>query len=469
MTMTRPVNALILLLTCLLLTADLGFELAPGVAAELRVGRAATTITPTEKTGGVKPVLDELFAKALVLKKDDMVAAIVVLDLPVVNRRVVEAVRRLVEERTAIPGYNVMITVTHTHTGLTPGWAGTSSFPALFPPKEGKQVEEAQRYREFLIESTANAIVQALEDLQPARVSAAVGHEDSLPFNRRFRMKDGTVVFNPGIGNPDIVRPVGPIDPSVPVVFFESADEKPLATLVNYAMHLDTVGGDIYSADYPYTLGRCLADVKGSDMLTMFSIGTAGNINHIDVAGPKRQKGVAEAARIGIVLAAEVLRTYRKLKPIEPSKLCVTRETVMLPPVELRPGDLERAKSLAAREEAGGRKLNLLERVFTQRVFFADEQQGRPLDVEVQVIALGRDLAWVALPGEVFVEVGLAIKRGSPYPVTIVHELAYDWIRYVPDRKGFHEGAYEAINTRCGPGGGEALTDAAIRCLLKLH
>ena len=169
------------------------------------------------------------------------------------------------------------------------------------------------------------------------------------------------------------------------------------------------------------------------------------------------------------MLAAEVLRTYRKLKPIEPSKLCVTRETVMLPPVELRPGDLERAKSLAAREEAGGRKLNLLERVFTQRVFFADEQQGRPLDVEVQVIALGRDLAWVALPGEVFVEVGLAIKRGSPYPVTIVHELAYDWIRYVPDRKGFHEGAYEAINTRCGPGGGEALTDAAIRCLLKLH
>ena len=45
----------------------------------------------------------------------------------------------------------------------------------------------------------------------------------------------------------------------------------------------------------------------------------------------------------------------------------------------------------------------------------------------------------------------------------------YDWIRYVPDRKGFQEGSYEAVNTRCGPGGGEALTDAAIRCLLELH
>ncbi len=51
----------------------------------------------------------------------------------------------------------------------------------------------------------------------------------------------------------------------------------------------------------------------------------------------------------------------------------------------------------------------------------------------------------------------------------MINELAYDWIRYVPDRKVFQEGAYEAINTRCGPGGGEALKEAAIRCLQKLH
>lgn len=465
----RPAIALALLFTCLLFTGRLDFDPAPVAAAELRVGRAATQITPTQKTGGVKQVLDELYAKALVLEKDDTAAAIVVLDLPVINRLVADGVRRLVAERTAIPAGSVMISVTHTHTGLTPGWAGDSSFPALFPPKKGKLVEEARRYREFLIQSTVNAVIQAFEDLQPARVSAAVGHEDSLPFNRRFLMKDGTVVFNPGIGNSDIVRPVGPIDPSVPVVFFESADGKPLATLVNYTMHLDTVGGEVYSADYPFTLSRCLADVNGPEMLTLFSIGTAGNINHVDVAGPKRQKGSAEAARIGIVLAAEVLRTYRKLKPIDAGKLCVTRETVMLPPVDLQPGDLEKAKSLAAREEAGGPRLNLLERVFTQRVFFADGRQGRPLDVEVQVITLGRDLAWVALPGEVFVEIGLSIKRGSPFPITIIHELAYDWIRYVPDRKGFQEGAYEAINTRCGPGGGEALVDGAVRCLLRLH
>ncbi len=110
------------------------------------------------------------------------------------------------------------------------------------------------------------------------------------------------------------------------------------------------------------------------------------------------------------MLAAEVLRTYRKLKPIAADTLRVSHETVKLPPVALMPGDLERAKSLVAREETG-KKLDLLERVFTQRVIFAEAQQGRPLDVEVQAIALGDELAWVALPGEVFVEIGLAIKK----------------------------------------------------------
>ena len=145
----RPAIALALLFTCLLFTGRLDFDPAPVAAAELRVGRAATQITPTQKTGGVKQVLDELYAKALVLEKDDTAAAIVVLDLPVINRLVADGVRRLVAERTAIPAGSVMISVTHTHTGLTPGWAGDSSFPALFPPKKGKLVEEAWRYREF--------------------------------------------------------------------------------------------------------------------------------------------------------------------------------------------------------------------------------------------------------------------------------------------------------------------------------
>jgi neutral ceramidase len=437
-------------------------------AAEFRFGRAEVSITPTKETGGVKKLLDDLRAKAVVFEKDGTAAAMVACDLPVINLPVVQAARRLIETQTGIPAANVMISATHTHTGLTPGWTGQSSWPALTPAQGGNEMEEARRYTKFLVKSIAQAVVSAHNDLQPAIIFAGVGREDSLPFNRRFLMKDGTVLFNPGVLNPNIVRPVGPIDPEVPVGYVATPGGRPLATLVNYAMHLDTVGGDAYSADYPHFLAQSLGAAKGPEMMTFFSVGACGNVNHIDVTRPGPYSGYGEAARIGTILAAAVLKTYPKLERLEPESIGVTRETVPLPPVILQSGDSEKARSYIEREKAGG-KLTLLESVFTQRVLFAERQQGRPLDVEVMAIALGKDLAWVALPGEIFVELGLAIKRGSPYRFTTISELAYDWIRYVPNRKGFAEGHYEAINTRSGPGGGEALAEAAIRCLLKLH
>jgi neutral ceramidase len=450
------------LAVCAVLAGQLG-------GAEFQFGRAAVRITPTAETGGVKQVLDDLYAKAVVFEKDGTTVAMVVCDLPVMNRPVADAARRLIEAETAIPAAHVMISATHTHTGLVPAWGGSTPFPELAPVMEGKEADEARRYTRFLTQAIAEAVSQAHRDRRPARVSAAIGREDSLPFNRRFLMKDGSVVFNPGVQNPNIVRPAGPVDPDVPVVCFETPEEAPLATLVNYAMHLDTVGVDAYSADYPFTLATLLAAAKGPDMLTVFSIGTAGNVNHLDVRRPRPPRGPQEPARIGTVLAAEVLRTYSKLQPLEVRRVQATSESVPLPPVELRPGDSDRAHQLIRREQSGGAPLNLLERVFVQRVLFAERQQGKAYEVEVLAIALGDDLAWVGLPGEVFVELGLAIKKGSPFRYTVINTLTADWIRYVPNRKGFQEGAYEAINTRCGPGGGEMFVDAALRCLLRLR
>src|SRR5207247_9793379 len=49
---------------------------------------------------------------------------------------------------------------------------------------------------------------------------------------------------------------------------------------------------------------------------------------------------------------------------------------------------------------------------------------GDTLPAEVTVMTLGRDVAIVCLPGEVFVELGLAIKQGSPFRTTLVIELS---------------------------------------------
>ncbi len=78
------------------------------------------------------------------------------------------------------------------------------------------------------------------------------------------------------------------------------------------------------------------------------------------------------------------------------------------------------------------------------------------------------ELAWVALPGEIFVELGLDIKKRSPFRHTIVVELANGSVNYVPTKRAFTEGNYEPISARCAPGSGEMLVEAAVRLLNEL-
>ncbi len=72
----------------------------------------------------------------------------------------------------------------------------------------------------------------------------------------------------------------------------------------------------------------------------------------------------------------------------------------------------------------------------------------------------------MGLPGEIFVELGKAIKIASPFPLTIVAELANGSIGYVPDRRAYPQGAYEVISTRVAAGSGEKLVESATRQLV---
>ncbi|MBI3874457.1 MAG: hypothetical protein HY300_00490 [Verrucomicrobia bacterium] len=95
-------------------------------------------------------------------------------------------------------------------------------------------------------------------------------------------------------------------------------------------------------------------------------------------------------------------------------------------------------------------------------------REGKPQEVEVQVIALGDDLAFVSLPGEIFVELGMAIKQASPFKHTIIAELANGAIGYIPTKRAFAEGNYEPTSARCAAGSGEMLVEAAVRLLNEL-
>src|SRR5690606_26492315 len=104
-------------------------------------------------------------------------------------------------------------------------------------------------YIEKLPVLIAQSIIQVNAALKPATLSFGRGHEGSISFNRRFFMKDGTVGWNPGVHNPKIIEPAGPIDPDVDVLYAESNDGQPISTFVNFALHLDEVGGSDVSAD----------------------------------------------------------------------------------------------------------------------------------------------------------------------------------------------------------------------------
>lgn len=439
-------------------------------AAALTAGTAQVKITPPDGTPmagyyyerGSTGVHDDLWAKTLVIESGGARAALVACDIINLTRGVVGEAKRLIERQTGLKPHEVMISATHAHTG--PVIAGGSSRYETATAPGGK----ADAYAKWLPGRIAESVRLALSATKPARVFSGAGNESLIAFNRRFQMTDGAVGWNPGKKNPRIVKPAGPVDPEVPVVYVEREDGAPLATYVNYALHLDTVGGTEVSADFPYTLSKLLTGAKGGTMLTMFTMGCSGNVNHIDVSHTKPQKGHEEAARIGTVLAGEVVKTWARMVPAGSGALRARMETAELALAPHKSEEVEWAKPIAAKF---GEKNSapFLDMVRAFRILDVEARQGKPLEAQVQVIALGADVAWVGLPGEIFVELGQAIKRGSPFNRTIVVSLANDNLGYIPNRKAYSEGNYEPVSARCAEGGGEVLVEAAVKMLKELY
>jgi hypothetical protein len=254
----------------------------------------------------------------------------------------------------------------------------------------------------------------------------------------------------------------------VPVLWIENEKGQPLAASVNFANHLDTVGGLHYSSDYPYQLGRTLRAVFGDTLLVQFQLGCAGNINHLNVKSAEPQKGNGEAARIGAILGAAVLKALPDRRPIGAGAVAARSEIVPLPPASYSPAEAPKAQeAVAAYGQPGARPFNELVRAF--KVLELHERGGKPYEAEVQVIALGREVAFVGLPGEIFVELGRSIQLRSPYRHTVVVSLANGNLGYVPDLRAYPQGAYEVNSTRLAAGGGEKMADTAVRLLLELH
>jgi len=233
-----------------------------------------------------------------------------------------------------------------------------------------------------------------------------------------------------------------------------------------FALHLDTVGGVEYSADFPYYLEQSLRQELGGKFVSYFGNGTCGDINHIDVSHSRPQQGHEEARRIGLALAATVKGKLGDLKEVEKPSLDVRTEVVDVPLQQYDEKEIAWAKE--AMKKVHTSELPFLDRVKAYKIMALELIEDDTLPMTVQVFRIADDVALVALPGEVFVDLGLAIKRGSPFATTMVIELAHDAPGYVPTRKAFAEGSYETVNSRVQPGGGEMLVETALKLLKEL-
>jgi len=473
----------ILVMDSMLLSANPSLE-----SEEFKVGAAKIKMTPP--TGSIigdsygirvsEGVHDDLYIKTLVFEHDGEKVAFITLDVISLPHLLVMKSRELIHKQTGIALNNIILNATHLH-------AGPQMNPLFWDVVGGEAKLKSQEYTYKLPELILSSVKSAISKIQPVHVSIGSVQESTISFNRRFLMKDGTFRTNPGKSNPNIIRPAGPIDPALSIVYFESLDKKPVAILVNFALHVAVLGGNRFSSDFPGVMSELIGKVKGEEVLTIFTNGTSGNINHIDVSNPNQLSGFDESRRIGTILAGRVLSALSSLRSIPIKSLKAKVQAVNLPVFRA----VERSEAVLASGViskfgkpnspafadvvSAWRVLDLVRyqggletrHKSTTTVPLTDD--GSALESEVSVIAFGDQMALVGFPGDAFVELGLGVKLNSPYPFTIVTEQSGNGtISYMPNKKAFPEGQYEVNSVRYSSGGGEILVDAAIETLIEI-
>lgn len=451
-------NRLILLLVFI----SLPFSFSAVAAEELRVGAAQVDITPKHGTPmagyyrfrAVEGVLDPIFAKSIVIEQEGSHVVLVAIDLSGTTRPIVAAARKAIAEQCGIDGSRVLISGTHTHTGpqLARGSMMDDITQANSPP--------GMAYMQALPEWIAQSVKEAKARLAPASASAVIGKAEGISFNRRV-LREGVqeAIWQPRSIDPSKEKPAGPVDPDVGILLFQSGGT-PVASYLNFAMHPTSVGGgQKISADYPGVFTRLVAERHGPGMVCLFANGCCGDINHTDYITGKRRT----TEELGTALADAATAAWPDLKELTTFKPRVKSEQVTLQRRSFDEAAIAMAKDIASRMMT--EKLGTVPMAEAVCILETVAKKEVPLVAEVQVMAFSEELAVVSLPGEIFVELGLSLKKQSPFKHTFIAELANGSIGYIPHRDAYPQGNYEVVSSRCEPGSGEKLVETALKLL----
>ena len=388
------------------------------MSEQLYCGWARTDITPTVPVSLAgyfniriwDKVLDHLEARAIVFKQGGKIAAIINTDLISSAQLLIDRVWRKIADLKEFNKENLIFCSTHTHTG-----------PEIRVNQNYQPCSE--ECGEHIAEAISQALRKALADLQPVDgMVQGETYDNRFIFNRRYWMKSGEVVTNPGKFNPEIVRPEGTVDPEIPLVGIKRNGKLALL-FANMVNHSDTIGGNGVSADWPGFTRRIIESQMPADFMFVPIIGTAGNINHFDVKSDLNQTCYAEAERIGSGMAATILNALDTLKPCCDMPLETRFTEQYCPAHEISDAEYQEAVDTVEKfkdepnihdasclnSEDLAKKLPRVLKYFAQQTIITHDEP-KNTNIPLPVILLN-GVAIVGVPGEPFVEIGLEIRK----------------------------------------------------------
>ena len=436
--------------------ADRGSESTVHSERIFRAGAAVSNITPPLDepiVGGwnsppATHVHDELYAKCLVLDDGKIRMVFVVCDSLGITREVYDAAKRVIHQKTGIPPENMMMSATHTHSSISARGANR-----LIRNKE------LSDYQQFLVTRIADGVRRAVNNLEPARIGWGCGREPTQGFNRRYYMKPGTpvpnpfggqdkVIMNPGRGNPNILKAAGPTDPDIAFLSVQSVGGRPIALLANYSLHYVGPGkpGTI-SADYFGVFADRIQQLLGADRMDppfvgIMSNGTSGDINNIDwLKKPQKRFAPYEKMRqVGDLVAKAVYKAHQKVDFHDWVPLGAMQKELTLAVRKPTEEQMAYARRMLEKPD-DAMPYHKREKVYARRTVQMHESPEQ-VSVILQSFHIG-DLGICAIPFEVFVEIGLEIKRTSPFVQTFTVSHANGSYGYLPTVQQHELGGYE--------------------------
>ena len=444
---------------------------------DLKAGFASVNVTPmtgieirgyfVERIS--EGVLDDLELRALALEAGGRRAVLMSMDVCGIHNPEADSFRAAIMEATGLPEDAIFLSATHTHTG-----------PELRAASD-KPID--QEYFRFVRRRMADCARYALEDLRPARMGWAVGQAPHVAFMRRYRMKDGSIRTNPGVGNPDIEAPIGEVDERVNVLRFERPGAETLV-LVNFGNHPDTIGGCRISADWPGFLRRSLEKAIDGTRCIFFN-GAQGDVNHVNVNAKDGDlndmfmdfddvsRGYGHARHVGRVVAGAVMQVYDKVNYLDVDSLHFLQRVIRVPSNMPEPGQMEQAR-LYDRLHNEGRDSEIPFKGMALTTVVAEAERMVRLEhgpewfeMRMSAVSIG-PVAFVGIPGEPFTGIGRALKQTPGWTLVLPCCLTNGAEGYFPMEEAYIEGGYEARSSPFRQGVAEQLIEEGQKLLAAL-